>query len=253
MGALSTLPYFDAIITVVLGAVLGSFATALAHRSASEESWGKQIGLRARSRCTSCAAPLGLIDLIPILSWLFLRGSCRVCDAKISVTYLLIELAAVAMCLGVLALHGLSVSSVLMMCAVPFLLALFVVDLRHMILPDVLVACFAVLGLISVGLSLNITATLYALGAGAVYGALLWSFGWITAKALRKESLGFGDVKYFAASGIWLGFSALGSYMILSGVIGVIFAVMWKLLKKNEYFPFGPALICATYILFLIN
>jgi len=180
MGALSTLPYFDAIITVVLGAVLGSFATALAHRSASEESWGKQIGLRARSRCTSCAAPLGFIDLIPILSWLFLRGSCRVCDAKISVTYLLIELAAVAMCLGVWALHGLSVSSVLMMCAVPFLLALFVVDLRHMILPDVLVAC-------------------------------------------------------------------------LSGVIGVIFAVMWKLLKKNEYFPFGPALICATYILFLIN
>ena len=253
MGALSTLPYFDMIVTILLGAVLGSFATAIAHRSATEESWGKQIGLSARSRCLKCTAPLGAIDLIPVLSWLFLRGKCRVCEAQISAAYLMIELAAIALCLGVFVVHGLSVSSVMVMLAVPFLLALLIVDLRHMILPDILVICFAALGVVYSAVIGDAMAMILALGSGALYGVVLWGFGWITAKLLRKESLGFGDVKYFAASGIWLGLSPLGTYMILAGVLGVLFAVAWRVIKKSEYFPFGPALICATYILFLIN
>lgn len=253
MDELLSLPFFDIFIVILLGAVLGSFATAIAHRSASEESWAAQLGINARSCCTSCEAQLGLRDLVPILSWLTLRGKCRQCDTAISWHYPAIEIASIGLCLGVFAVHGLTLSSVLMMAAVPFLLALLVVDLRHMILPDVLVVLFALLGLASVCIGGNAADVFSATLSAIIYGGLLWGFGWGTAKILSKESLGFGDVKFFAASGLWLGLSAIGNMMILSGLLGLVFAIGWRAIKKEDYFPFGPALICATYILFLIN
>lgn len=253
MDALLSLSFLNLTIVILLGAVLGSFATAIAYRSASEDTWGDQLGLSARSRCISCAAPLSMSDLVPILSWVLLRGKCRACDKAISWHYPAIEIGSIALCLGVFAVHGLTLSSLLMMFTVPFLLALLVVDLRHMILPDVLVFGVGVLGLLSLALTANAPAIASALLSGGVYGLVLWGFGWLTAKALSKEALGFGDVKFFAVSGIWLGLANIGNMMILSGFLGVAFAIGWRIIKKEDYFPFGPALICATYILFLIN
>jgi len=259
MGALLSIPYFDIVITVFLGAVFGSFASMLAHRSVAEDSWLAQIGAGKRSFCPSCGAQLGFSDLIPVLSWLMHKGKCAHCTAPIGQSYLAVELGSIAMCLGILAVHGLDGGALLMMLAVPLLLALLVADIRHMILPDILIFALGALGALHIGwlvygapykaedILIN-----YGVG-GVIYGALLWGVGVLVTKMLRKEALGFGDVKYFVAAGLWLGLMMLGYMMIFVGVAGMLFAFIWRTFKQEEIFPFGPALIISTYILFLIG
>lgn len=244
---------FHFVIVVFLGAVLGSFATALTWRSATQKSWRDQIGLKSRSTCTACNKTLSFLDLIPVLSWCFIRGKCRHCGAKISPLYPIIEVTSILLCLAVFFQGGLTVNSVLLMLSLPFLMALFIVDLRHMILPDILVLCFALFGVLFVAFNNGFEGLALAVFSATIFGLLLWGVGKITTKFVSKDALGFGDVKFFAAAGLWLGLSQLAYMMILSGVIGIALALAWRVVKKEEYFPFGPALISATYILLLIN
>lgn len=149
---------------------------------------------------------------------------------------------------------------------VPFLVALLYIDLEHFILPNELVAIVGALGainLIKVYMDHNVSANTlsaekiilieYILGGAVLYAALSWLLGFIMTKFLKKEAMGFGDVKFFAAAGIWLGLSKLHIFMIASGIIGVLFALGWRMAGKGEVFPFGPALIISFFVLLFIN
>ena len=72
-------------------------------------------------------------------------------------------------------------------------------------------------------------------------------------KILKKDALGFGDVKFFAAAGIWLGIFQLPAFMMLSGALGILFAIAWKIVKKEDVFPFGPALILGFFALLFFD
>ena len=74
-------------VAAALGAVMGSFLNCAAWRIAHDQSF-----LKGRSRCPECGHVLGVPDLVPLFSWLFLRGKCRYCGAKVSVRYFLTEL-----------------------------------------------------------------------------------------------------------------------------------------------------------------
>lgn len=84
---LSINPAFRAGLFFCLGICLGSFTTALVYRIPRKLNWTTD-----RSRCTSCHHALGVLDLVPIFSWVFLRGKCRHCGARVSIRYPLIEL-----------------------------------------------------------------------------------------------------------------------------------------------------------------
>lgn len=80
-------PAFRAGLFFILGLCIGSFVTALTYRIPRKLNWTTD-----RSRCTSCNHVLGVPDLVPVLSWLCLRGKCRHCSASIPARYPLIEL-----------------------------------------------------------------------------------------------------------------------------------------------------------------
>jgi len=239
-------PLAQIIIFSLFGLAFGSFATALAHRIPLEQGWG--LRNKMRSACPSCGSVLKIRDLIPVFSWLFLRGKCRACKAKISPMYPAIELATLAAVLGIYAVYGFTEQGFIAALAMPFLIALLAIDLKHFILPDALVGALAVLSIAFHG-----TNIIDFLAPGLAFAFLLWLLGWVMEKALKKEALGFGDVKFFGVAGFWLGFAPLAPLCLMAGVLGVVMGLVWRVVFKSEIFPFGPALIVSFYACLLLQ
>ncbi len=251
-------------VVIVLGLLFGSFATAMIHRVPLGVPWAfpsKGAGRdMPRSQCPSCDHTLGVFDLIPVLSWAALRGRCRYCSAKIPVSYPLTELCVVLVCLLVLWTQSLSLQTAMIYLIIPFLAALLVIDLRHLILPNHLVFIVWAAGLIHHALAAFVFKSVppevfwseYLMGS-IVFALFVWGVGFVVGKVLKKDALGFGDVKFFGAAGMWLGLTALPMFCLLSGVIGVVFALLWRFIRKDPVFPFGPALIAAFYVLLLFD
>ena len=244
--------FFWYIVTLLGGLCLGSFATALAWRLPR----GVSMTAKARSSCTACGHDLSTFDLIPFFSWLFLRGRCRYCRTPVSWRYPLIEISTAALCLVFHFRFGFSPETVCAFVLAPALVAMVDIDFRYKILPDVLNATIAIAGVLAIILSawhaFDATAHLVAMLGQAAGGALIYGGGSWALRAIfmvwkKREALGLGDVKFFAASGIWLGMNvdALAAYLLLSGVCGVVAALVWRKATGELEFPFGPALIGA--------
>ncbi len=251
---------FDIIFVIFIGLVFGSFATALSYRLPREIS----IIKKARSSCVSCSKDLEAPDLVPIFSWVFLKGKCRFCKEDIGVRYPLIELSTLLLCGVFYMTYGVSIATLPIFVLAPILVAMIDIDLNYKIIPDGLnftILFLGVLFLFSQSLlyvspltflddhTLNIVGgfLIYGLGSLALrHGATL---------VLKREAMGLGDIKFFAAIGVWLGSSleTLSWFLFMSGIIGVIFAIVWKKIKNEDEFPFGPALIFAFILILCIK
>ena len=149
----------------------------------------------------------------------------------------------------------------MLMLAVPFIMAMLIIDLEHMILPDQLQIIVFIFGLIFIyfqiegGLSLGNTLELY--GAALASSAAFFLLAFALAKGgqffLKREALGMGDVKFFAVAGLWLGLLALPAFLCLAGLAGVLLGAGWRFVVKQELFPFGPALILTFFLLILLR
>ncbi len=250
---------FEIIIIIFCGLVFGSFASALTYRIPRNISWitkgNSEHGLR--SACPVCKTYLTLRDLIPIASWLLSKGKCRHCGAAVSMTYPICEILTLLGFIGIYTVFGLTWLSLPYYLMVPFLVSLIMIDFEHMILPNQLVAIVFVLGVLVALLKVFNASTFdaslaYASGA-LVFPLFAWSLGAIMKKTLKKDALGFGDVKFFAAAGVWLGLPAIGHFCIAGGAIGIALGLIWKKIKKEEIFPFGPALIVSFYAILLLQ
>lgn len=243
----------ESLVVLFLGLVFGSFSTALIYRVPRKLNW-----VSKRSACPSCRAVLNVYDLVPVFSWLWARGKCRYCMASVPVRYPLTEVSAVFLCFGVYFALGFNAESLFVFAAIPFLLSLLVIDLERLILPNQLVFIVLVIGVLRLlyfSLSGQYTQAHellipFGLG-GAVYSLVSWGMGAFMAKVLQRDALGLGDVKFFLVAGIWLGLPLFSHFLILSGLLGIVTAFGWRTLKKNDVFPFGPALIMSMYFLLL--
>lgn len=253
---------FEIILIIFCGLTFGSFASALTYRVPRNLPWVKkgksEHGLR--SACPSCKNLLTPRDLIPLCSWLMANGKCRHCDVPISKQYPLCELVTLLGCIGIYAVYGLTWFAIPFLLMIPFLVALMMIDFEHLLLPNQLVAIIFGFGM-SV-LCLRIISTqnfelqhtlITYMGGALLFSTFSWLLGFVMTKILKKEALGFGDVKFFAASGIWLGIPALGYFCIGAGAIGVALSIAWKKATGSEVFPFGPALILSFYSLLLLQ
>ncbi len=220
----------------VVGACMGSFITLITYRLPREES----IGF-SRSRCPTCGVTLSLRDLIPMLSWVIHRGRCRHCSARVSVRYPLTELATMLGTLLALHLYGLSWQGLALAGLWWSIVALTVTDLEHYIILDEVQIAIIAFGLLyhwAIGtapLDVAMAAMLgLAIGLALKYGFL----------ALRKkDGLGLGDVKLLVGAGVWLAsLPAFVPFLFFSGVLGVVFGLIWRVLSKSAIFPFGPSL-----------
>lgn len=206
-----------------------------------------------RSACPHCGHAITAIENIPLLSWLWLKGRCRECQAPISARYPLVELLTALLSLVVAATYppGWGLLAALLLTWV--LVALTFIDLDKMLLPDQLT-----LPLLWGGLLFNLAGGFAPL-ADAVIGAMagylvLWSLYWAFKLLTGKEGMGYGDFKLLAALGAWLGWQALPIVLLLSSLVGAFIGIGLILLRnhhQNNPIPFGPYLAIAGWIALL--
>ncbi|HEA3130821.1 TPA: prepilin peptidase [Aeromonas hydrophila] len=206
-----------------------------------------------RSACPHCGHAITAMENIPLLSWLWLKGRCRECQAPISARYPLVELLTALLSLVVAATYppGWALLTALLLTWV--LVALTFIDLDKMLLPDQLT-----LPLLWGGLLFNLTGGFVPL-TDAVIGAMagylvLWSLYWAFKLLTGKEGMGYGDFKLLAALGAWLGWQALPIVLLLSSLVGAFIGIGLILLRnhnQNKPIPFGPYLAIAGWIALL--
>jgi leader peptidase (prepilin peptidase)/N-methyltransferase len=229
----------------------GSFLFVLVRRlpTACPALWG-------RSRCEGCGHTLGLLELVPIVSFLALRGRCRACGARVAAAHLAAELIALLIAAAVVA-TGAEGLELWAGCGLGWtLLALAWIDWEHFFLPDELTLPLGVAGLVLAWWNTPWTLTDQAVGAITAY----LGFRLLAAlyRALRKrEGLGQGDAKLLAASGAWLGWQPLGDVVLLAALLGLGLALVARArgvsLSAATAVPFGPALALATFVLWLMQ
>jgi leader peptidase (prepilin peptidase)/N-methyltransferase len=210
-----------------------------------------------RSRCEACGHILRARDLVPLVSWLTLKGRCRYCGAKLGAFYPLIELAALAVAAwAILTMppHLIWPTAVLGWA----LLVLAAIDTRHFLLPDILT-----LPLIPAGLAmawwLDPSQLLHhTLGAAAGYlgfAALAWLYHYLRG----REGLGLGDAKLLAAAGAWISWTGLGSVLLWAAPLalvvslagGLIHGTLSDRLAGRVALPFGPFLALGFWLTWL--
>lgn len=160
------------------------------------------------------------------------------------------EAGAGALALFFYAVEGFTPGLLAFLGLVPVLVSIVDIDLRLKIIPDSLNLAVAVFGFayFLLGDIPFSGASILALFAGALlYGGLSFLLRFFFWLGLKKEALGLGDVKFFAAAGVWLGLSleTLTVFLFVSGISGVVLALAWRKATGDPEFPFGPALVLA--------
>lgn len=209
-----------------------------------------------RSACPHCGAPITAAQNIPVLSYLLLKGKCARCSARISPRYPLVEIATAVLSALVAWKFGFTWYTAAALVLTWALIALSVIDLDHQLLPDDIT-----LPLLWLGLLLSLAPTIPGLGLpidpqsaliGAAAGYLsLWSVYQLYKLLTKKEAMGYGDFKLFAALGAWLGWQMLPLIILLSAFTGAAVGMASIALRgrdKDIPISFGPYLAAAGWI-----
>lgn len=260
-------PVAGTTLATVLGLVVGSFLNVVIHRLPKmlEHGWmaecaqlrgeeplpAEKLTLASpRSRCPSCGHGIAAWENIPIVSFLFLRGRCRACHARISLRYPLVE-ALSGVLSGYAIWHfGASWAGIGALFFIWCMIALTFIDFDTQLLPDSIT-----LPLLWTGLLLNLGSTFTDLRSaviGAAAGYLsLWSVYWAFKLATGKEGMGYGDFKLLAAIGAWLGWQMLPLTILASSMVGAVVGIALIVFARHGRsipIPFGPYLAAAAVI-----
>jgi prepilin signal peptidase PulO-like enzyme (type II secretory pathway) len=240
-------------VLVLLGLIFGSFINALVYRIHAGRNWVSE-----RSECMSCHHPLAAKDLIPVFSWLYLRGKCRYCKMPIPdspiVELALPALFVVSYLLWATPLDGRALFDfVFWLLFLVGFLALAVYDIKWFLLPDVIVfplICLALLQVAGDWLLFNHSwheLTGPAIGAAIISG-LFFGLHYVS----KGKWIGFGDVKLGIILGLLAG-GALKAMLVLlvASLIGTLVAlpmVVGGKASRKSHLPFGPLLIAGIII-----
>ncbi len=256
----------------IIGAFIGSFLNVVIHRIPVmlERQWKSECqellnpetdtpslpkyNLSVpRSHCPACNHQVKVIENIPIISYLFLKGKCSSCGIKISPQYPFVELLTAILTTFIMLKFGFSIQALGGVIFTWFLIALSGIDIKTQLLPDDLTFPFLWLGII-----FNLFTTYTDLTSsvlGAIFGYLtLWSVFHLFKLITGKEGMGYGDFKLLAALGAWLGWQSLPLIILFSSAVGAvigIFMIVTKLQERSQPIPFGPYLAVAGWIAML--
>jgi len=230
-----------------IGLCIGSFVGSAARR------WPlRTADLADRSRCPACGATLRPRELVPVLSWLVLRGRCASCRDPIPVAYPVIELLAAA--IGATAASaGDPAQAALVALLGWWLLLIAAIDLRTQLLPHGLTLPLAAAGLVCGGLTGH--ADLAMRAAGFAAGGLgLWLVAWAYERLRGRQGLGTGDPALFAAAGAWLGIDQLPAVLLIAttAALAVVLGealLTGRPLTATKPMAFAPYLAGAIWLL----
>ncbi|MBI3147149.1 MAG: prepilin peptidase [Betaproteobacteria bacterium] len=264
MDLFSHYPSVFTLGALLCGLLIGSFLNVVIHRlpRMMEREWAAQCaelqGKEAEegerfnlavpaSHCPHCRHRITVLENIPVISYLALRGRCSGCGATISPRYPIVEALAGLTAAGAAHAFGPTWAALGAALLVWTLIALTFIDLDTQLLPDDLT-----LPLLWLGLLFNLFGVFTDL-ASAVVGAMtgylsLWSVYWLFKLIRGKEGMGYGDFKLLGAIGAWLGWQILPIVILFSSLVGAIVAVSMLALRGGDHnrpIPFGPYLAAA--------
>lgn len=229
----------------VFGALIGSFLNVCIYRLPRHESvaW-------PGSHCPACNGAIAWYDNVPLVSYLVLKGRCRHCAVRIPLRYPIIEALNALGYVSVLWFFGLEWSTVVYGALYSALLVAAGTDLSHKIIPNAVTFPGIAVGLLSAAtvLPLGLVNGLIGLLVG---GGILWLLAWASPYLFGKEGMGGGDIKLLAMIGAFLGWKpALMTIMVgslLGSVVGISL-IAAGLIKRQDYIPFGPFLVCGALV-----
>lgn len=260
-------PVAGTTLAAVLGLVVGSFLNVVIYRLPKmlEHGWmaecaqlrgeeplpAEKLTLASpRSHCPSCGHGIAAWENIPIVSFLFLRGRCRACHARISLRYPLVEILSGVLSGYAIWHFGANWAGIGALFFIWCMIALTFIDFDTQLLPDSIT-----LPLLWAGLLLNLGSTFTDLRSaviGAAAGYLsLWSVYWAFKLATGKEGMGYGDFKLLAAIGAWLGWQMLPLTILASSMVGAVVGIVLIVFARHGRsipIPFGPYLAAAAVI-----
>ncbi len=227
----------------IFGILIGSFLNVCIYRIPK----GVDI-ITTRSHCTSCGNVIGWYDLVPVISFLLLRGKCRNCGAKLSIQYPIVELLNGIMYCIVFTVLGLNVKSVVTMALVSALIVIAVIDWRTYEIPFGLNVFILALGVILIVFRLinrDFTGVWdNIIGAVCVSGFLLVLY-FLT----KGRGIGGGDIKLMAAAGLFLGWKNCILAFVLGCILGsVIHLIRMRVSKQDHVLAFGPYLSAGIFV-----
>lgn len=233
------------IIFFVLGLLMGSFFTVVGTRLPNGEKF-----LTGRSHCDKCKHDLSLLDMIPIISYIFLRGRCRYCKAKIDDLSSYMEFFTGVLFALAYFVFGFSYELFIALGIVAMLIIISVSDISYLIIPDEILIFFSGYFLIIYTLKDGVLWALTHLVTGMVLFAIMYFIMILGNKLFKKETLGGGDVKMMFVFGIVL-HPLLGLIVIFIGSLLALPVSLILLFKNNQRLvPFGPFLLISFAFIF---
>ena len=206
--------------------------------------------LQPGSSCPHCEHRLRLLENIPVISYLLLRGRCAVCSNRISPRYPLVELLCATLTLLVATRFGPGAQAFFACLCTWALMALAFIDMDRQLLPDDITLPLLWLGLLCNGFGLFTDLHSGLIGAIAGYG-ILWLVYRLHRLSTGKEGMGRGDMKLLAALGAWCGWQALASIIFLSSLTGALvglYLVVRRRRQRSTPICFGPFLALAGWL-----
>lgn len=235
------------ILILIIGLCIGSFLNVCIYRIPREES----IAFPP-SHCTSCGYELKAVDLIPIISYLFLKGKCRKCGEKISIKYPLVELLNGVLYLLIFLRFGLSLSFVFYSLLTSLLIVISYIDLDSKyiyssttILGVVLAAIYIVVGLYTKDISISNNVLGGAIGYGIIYLIVVITKG-----------MGQGDAEVAGVCGLFIGIKGILVCLFIAVVLGGLVAaiiLIFKLKEKKSEIAFSPYISIGSIVYILLG
>lgn len=229
----------------VIGLLFGSFFNVVGIRIPNHRS------LSGRSHCPNCDHTLGVVELIPIIGYLILRGRCRHCQSNISIQYPLFELlTGVLFAISYIALRETLLEFFLVIAFVSLLIIVTISDLHERIVPDVIL----LIGL-PILLTLRILSPVMPWYEGLIGGVLAFLFMYLIAiygkKRFGKEALGGGDIKLYGLIGLVLGYNTVFLSVLFAALAGLLYYAIVR--PKDSYLPFVPFIAFGSLLTYFIG
>ena len=224
---------------------MGSFYTVVGQHLPNHEPF-----ITNRSHCDICNHKLSFLDMIPIISYLFLKGKCRYCHTKISNLSTYMELFTGILFACSYYVFGLSYNLLIALGIVTILIIVSVSDITYFIIPDELLIFFTGYFLIIIALNNGVITALWSILSGFLLFSVMYIIMLFGNFMFKKETLGGGDIKMMFVFGLIL-HPIIGIFSIfLSSLLAlpISMLLLWK--KNQNLIPFGPFLIIGSAILY---
>ena len=240
------------VFAVLFGLFFGSFLNCVGIRIARGENF-----VKGRSHCMKCGHDLAAKDLVPVFSWLFLKGKCRYCGEKISGRYPAAEIIMALVFVSILLRFNLSLRGIELLVLSCIVMTAACSDLEDFIIPDRCIIAGIVLRIIFVVIEGILTGNWWPSeeGLGVVLNTLIGGASiavpllivvLIMEKVLKRDAMGGGDIKLVFMLGLFFLWSENIIGILCSCIIGIVFGILAR--KKGKVFQFGPSIAAGWWI-----